>query len=64
MDATVLLQTLNSETLEAETDGIEVLDQDVVTLGTQPWFAKRVMVRLKDLLIVYQVTNARTRTHT
>jgi len=45
-------------------EGIEVLDQDVVTLGTKPWFAKRVTVRLEDLLVVYQAVNCRTRSHT
>lgn len=45
-------------------DGVEILDQDVVNLGSKPWFAKRVTVRLDDVMVVYQATNCRTRTAT
>jgi AraC family ethanolamine operon transcriptional activator len=45
-------------------DCLQVLDQDVVSLSTKPFFAKRVAVSLNGNIIIYQETSHKLRTHT
>jgi AraC-like DNA-binding protein len=43
-------------------DTIEVLEQEVVNLGSEPLRARRVLVRLEGALLLYHRTNLRVRT--
>lgn len=45
-------------------DGFEVLDQDVVSLDTTPFIAKRVLVRLNGSMLLFQQTSHRLRIYT
>ena len=45
-------------------DDIEVLDQDVITLSNKPFSAKRVLVSLESVMLIFQNSSHRLRTHT
>jgi AraC family ethanolamine operon transcriptional activator len=45
-------------------EGIEIIDQDVVSLRSEPLRANRVVVRFEDSLMVYQSVNLPVRTRT
>lgn len=44
--------------------GIELIDQEVVQLGAVPFLARRVIVRLEDIAVVFHSTSIRVRAHT
>ncbi len=48
----------------AAREGIEVLEQDVVQLENEPLRAKRVIVVLERMMVIYQSTNLRLRSRT
>ena len=48
----------------ATREGIEVLDQDVVQLDTEPLRVRRVVVRIENIWLVYHSTTRRVRTRT
>jgi AraC-like DNA-binding protein len=45
-------------------EGIELIDQEVVQLGAEPFRARRVIVRLEDTAVVFHSTGIRVRAHT
>ena len=42
-------------------DGLEALEQDVLSLDERPFFAQRVVVRLEGCMLLFQKTNSRLR---
>ena len=45
-------------------DSMQVIDQDVISLGQKPFLAKRVMVKLENSVLLFQQTSHRVRSHT
>ena len=58
----VLVMEITDPTAAGEQ--IEIMDQDVVQLQSQPLRAKRISIRLGDCLVVYQATNLSVRSRT
>lgn len=45
-------------------DGMQVIDQDVISLDQNPFSAERVMVRLETAIVLFHRTSHRLKTHT
>jgi AraC family ethanolamine operon transcriptional activator len=58
------VQVWNFSDPTAVPDGMHVIDQDVITLDENPFSAQRVMVRLKDSVLLFHKTSHRLKTHT